>query len=84
MVETDVGAVEVFDYIETYIREQLGKAGEQRELSQSPNPRQYAHGCLNHHQEAYRKGTMSMRQKMMQGVKKEDADAVYAKPSPTT
>lgn len=33
MIETDAGAVEVFDYIETYIREQLENAGEQGDLS---------------------------------------------------
>ncbi|WP_260691799.1 MbcA/ParS/Xre antitoxin family protein [Rhizobium leguminosarum] len=33
LIETDAGAVEVFDYIEAYIREQLDKAGDQDDLS---------------------------------------------------
>ena len=33
MIETDAGAIEVFEYIETYIREQLDNAGAQGELS---------------------------------------------------
>ncbi|MGO4569743.1 antitoxin Xre/MbcA/ParS toxin-binding domain-containing protein [Rhizobium sp. 2YAF20] len=33
LIETDAGAVEVFDYIEAYIRDQLDKAGDQDDLS---------------------------------------------------
>jgi 6-hydroxy-3-succinoylpyridine 3-monooxygenase len=33
LIETDAGAVEVFDYIEAYIRNQLDKAGDQDDLS---------------------------------------------------
>jgi len=33
MIETDAGALEVFEYIEAYIREQLDKAGEKDDLS---------------------------------------------------
>ena len=33
LIEADAGAVAVFDYIEAYIRDQLGKAGDQDELS---------------------------------------------------
>ncbi|MEH2702984.1 DUF2384 domain-containing protein [Rhizobium leguminosarum bv. viciae] len=35
LIETDAGAVEVFDYIEAYVREQLDKAGDQDDLSSS-------------------------------------------------
>jgi uncharacterized protein (DUF2384 family) len=33
LIETDAGAVEVFDYIETYKREQLNKGGDVDNLS---------------------------------------------------
>ncbi|WP_210334325.1 NYN domain-containing protein [Rhizobium sp. RHZ02] len=33
LIETDAGAVEVFDYIEAYIRKQLDRAGDQDDLS---------------------------------------------------
>ncbi|EPE96986.1 antitoxin Xre/MbcA/ParS toxin-binding domain-containing protein [Rhizobium grahamii] len=33
LIETDAGAVEVFDYIEGYSRDQLDKAGDQEDLS---------------------------------------------------
>ncbi|MBX4994848.1 hypothetical protein ABID08_006864 [Rhizobium binae] len=33
LIETDTGAVEVFDYIEAYIREQLDKADDQDDPS---------------------------------------------------
>nr|WP_281419724.1 antitoxin Xre/MbcA/ParS toxin-binding domain-containing protein [Rhizobium sp. RHZ01] len=33
LIETDAGAVEVFDYIEAYIRKQLDRAGDQGDLS---------------------------------------------------
>ncbi len=33
LIETDAGAVEVFDYIETYIRDQLGRTGKPDDLS---------------------------------------------------
>ncbi len=33
LIETDSGAVEVFEYIEAYIRDQLDKAGDQDDLS---------------------------------------------------
>ena len=33
LIETDAGAVEVFDYIEAYIRDQLDKTGQLDDLS---------------------------------------------------
>ncbi|MGO4569544.1 hypothetical protein AB4Z52_31980 [Rhizobium sp. 2YAF20] len=33
LIETDAGAVKVFDYIEAYIRDQLDQTGDQDDLS---------------------------------------------------